>query len=61
VAPELLQDALTPAALAGLLGGWLEDPAALARQRARLAVVRSKLGGPGASARAAAALWELVA
>ncbi len=61
VAPELIQDALTPAALAATLGAWLADPAALARQRAGLAVVRERLGGPGASERAAQALVELCA
>jgi len=59
VAPELLQDALEPGRLAALLGGWLADPATLARRRADLAVVRERLGGPGASARAAALVNEL--
>lgn len=61
VAPELIQDAFDAEALAGKLGAWLDDPAALAAQRERLASVRAKLGGPGASARAAAALWETMA
>ena len=61
VAPELIQDALTGEALARRLGGWLADPAARRRQHERLAVVRAKLGGAGASARAAAALWETMA
>ncbi len=61
VAPELIQDALTAEALAAKLGAWLDDPAALASQRGGLASVRTKLGGPGASARAAAALWETMA
>lgn len=59
VAPELLQNDLTPEALVAALTPWLDDPEANRRQRARLAVVREKLGGPGASARAAQALWEL--
>lgn len=59
VVPELLQDALTPDALVAALAPWLDDPEANRAQRAKLAVVREKLGGPGASARAAAALWEL--
>lgn len=61
VAPELLQEALTPQALAETFDAWLRDPAELARRRAALAVVRERLGGPGASARTAQALWELVA
>jgi lipid-A-disaccharide synthase len=59
VAPELLQDALDPAQLASVLGGWLGNPAALERRRADLATVREKLGGPGASARAAELVREL--
>ena len=59
VAPELLQDALDPARLASMLGGWLANPAALERRRADLAVVRERLGGPGASARAAELVGEL--
>ena len=58
VAPELIQDAFTARALTERLGGWLSDPAALASQRAGLAVVRETLGGPGASERTARALLE---
>jgi lipid-A-disaccharide synthase len=61
VAPELLQDALRADAVARLLGGWLGDAAELARRRAALGVVRERLGGPGASRRAAAWVWERVA
>jgi len=61
VAPELIQGALTGEALAGRLAAWLADDAARERTRAALAVVRERLGGPGASARAAAALRELLA
>jgi lipid-A-disaccharide synthase len=61
VAPELLQDALTPAALAERLAPWLDDPAAAAAQSARLAVVRSKLAGPGASECAAQLLAGMLA
>ena len=59
VAPEFIQDSFEPGRLAALLGGWLADPATLARRRADLAVVRERLGGPGASARAAALVNEL--
>jgi lipid-A-disaccharide synthase len=61
VAPELIQGALTGEALARTLGAWLADPAAREAQHRRLAIVREKLGGPGASDRAAAALWETMA
>jgi lipid-A-disaccharide synthase len=61
VAPELLQGDFTAERLAGLLGGWLGDPGALAARRAALGAVRERLGGPGASERAARALAELVA
>lgn len=60
VAPELLQDALQPEAIARIVRGWLEDPAALAAQREGLSVVRERLGGAGASARAAEALAGLI-
>jgi lipid-A-disaccharide synthase len=59
VAPELLQGAFTAEALAATLAPWLDDPAAHAAARARLAIVRERLGGPGASAAAAAWLEEL--
>lgn len=61
VAPELIQDALTPARLASVLAPWLDDPEARARARARLGVVGARLGDPGASGRAAAWLWDMVA
>lgn len=61
VAPELLQNSLRADALAHLLGSWLDDPAELARRRVALSVVRERLGGPGASHRAAAWVWERVA
>lgn len=60
VAPELLQSDFTPKALADTLAGWLERPAELVSRRAALAVVRERLGGPGASARTAEAVLELL-
>ncbi|OGF15277.1 MAG: lipid-A-disaccharide synthase [Candidatus Eisenbacteria bacterium RBG_16_71_46] len=59
VAPELIQDAFTAERLAGVLAPWLDDPAARAAQAAKLGAVRERLGGPGASRRAAALLWAL--
>ena len=53
VVPELIQDAFTPAAAASEVLRVLRDPAHAARVRAALADVRSRLGEPGASRRAA--------
>ncbi|HEY6867562.1 MAG TPA: lipid-A-disaccharide synthase [Candidatus Eisenbacteria bacterium] len=61
VAPELIQDALTPARLAQALGAMLCDPEALAQRRRRLARVRERLGEPGAARRAAEWLWAMMA
>lgn len=61
VAPELIQDGLTPERLASIIAPWLDDAQANAAQRRGLAVVRERLGGPGASSRAAALLWSLAA
>jgi lipid-A-disaccharide synthase len=60
VAPELLQRELEPGRLAALLAPWLDDPALHSAQRARLARVRERLGGPGASIRAAEWLAEML-
>jgi len=61
VAPELIQGDLEAGRLSRLLGGWLDDAALLARRRAALGVVRERLGGPGASLRAAQLVRELAA
>ena len=61
VAPELLQGELTADRLSGTLAPWLDDAGSRARAAAGLAGVRARLGGPGASRRAAEWLWELVA
>ena len=61
VAPERVQDAFTRAELEPILARWLDDPAARAAQSALLSQVRARLGGPGACARAAAWLAELLA
>jgi lipid-A-disaccharide synthase len=54
VVPELIQDAFTPAAAASEALRVLRDPVHAARVRADLALVRARLGEPGASRRAAA-------
>ena len=60
VAPELIQRALTPERLAERLAPWLDAPEARSAARAALAGVRERLGSPGASARAATLLREMV-
>jgi lipid-A-disaccharide synthase len=61
VVPELIQGAMTPARIVAEVRKLLDDPELRARQLADLSAVRSGLGEPGASARAAEAvlaLWE---
>jgi lipid-A-disaccharide synthase len=53
VVPELIQDGFTPEAAAAEVLRVLRDPGHAARVRADLAVVRSRLGEPGATRRAA--------
>jgi lipid-A-disaccharide synthase len=60
IVPELVQDALTPEAVAREAVSLLTDSDRAARTRAALATVRSRLGGPGASRRAAEAILRLV-
>jgi lipid-A-disaccharide synthase len=59
VAPELIQDAFTPEAVADEVVALLAEPARAAMARAALAEVRAKLGGPGASRRAAEAVLRV--
>jgi len=54
--PELIQDACTPEAVAREAISLLTDPARTSRMRAGLARVRARLGGSGASRRAADAI-----
>ena len=61
VAPELIQGAFTSGRLAAALAPLLDDAAARNAARARLSEVRRSLGAPGAAARAAARLREMVA
>jgi lipid-A-disaccharide synthase len=58
IVPELIQDRFTPEAVADEAISMLTDPARAARVREGLARVRARLGGPGASRRAAQAILE---
>jgi lipid-A-disaccharide synthase len=60
IVPELVQDEFTPEAVAREAVSILTDPGRAARIRAGLARVRSRLGGPGASRRAAEAIMRVV-
>jgi len=61
IVPELIQADFTPARVADEVIRLLADPARLEAMRRDLAEVRRALGGPGASARAAAAVLRAVA
>ena len=56
VAPELLQDNLTPDAVADAVLTLLRDPERAEQARVALGKVRERLGSPGASRRAAQAI-----
>ena len=56
VAPELIQDDLTPDAVADAVVTFLRDPERAEQARAALGKVRERLGSPGASRRAAQAI-----
>ena len=58
VVPELIQDALTPQAMAREVVSLVRDAARRDAMRRDLADVRTRLGGPGASARAAKAVLD---
>jgi lipid-A-disaccharide synthase len=60
VVPELIQDALTPEAVAREAIDILTNGARASRMRAELREVRQRLGDPGASRRAAAAVMNVV-
>ena len=60
IVPELVQDAFTPDAVAREAVAILTDPVRTARIREGLARVRAKLGGSGASRRAAEAILRVV-
>ncbi len=58
--PELLQDALTPAAVAATARRLLFDPAERREQKAFLAPLRERLGGGGAASRAAEEILRIL-
>ncbi|MBW1988085.1 MAG: lipid-A-disaccharide synthase [Deltaproteobacteria bacterium] len=60
VVPELIQGRATPRAVADIACDWLQNPEKLAEVRRGLDEVRSLVGGPGASARAAKLALELL-
>jgi lipid-A-disaccharide synthase len=60
IVPELVQDAFTPEAVAAEAVSMLTDRDRAARIREGLARVRAKLGGPGASRRAAEAIMRVI-
>ena len=60
IVPELIQDAFTPEAVAREAVSMLTDRARAARIREGLVRVRERLGGPGASRRAAEAILRVV-
>ena len=59
IAPELIQDGLSPDAVAREVISLLTDASRAARMREGLARVRARLGGPGASRRAAQAILKV--
>jgi lipid-A-disaccharide synthase len=60
VVPEFLQEAFTPEAVAGEAVRYLTDETHAATTRAELRIVREKLGGSGASRRAAEQVLDVV-
>ena len=60
VFPELLQDDFTPERLAHEVLSLIQDPGRIKAVRRGLATVIRRLGGPGASARAARVAVELI-
>jgi lipid-A-disaccharide synthase len=61
IAPELLQDDVTPERVAAVVRELLADPARRAAMRADLAALPERLGGPGAAARAADVALSILA
>jgi lipid-A-disaccharide synthase len=61
IVPELIQDDCTPARIADAVVPLVTDPARRRTMQAALRDVRARLGAPGASARAAAAILDMAA
>ena len=61
IVPELVQDDFTPEAVAGAALTLLDDPARADGMRSELRAVKERLGGPGASRRAAEAVIAVAA
>jgi lipid-A-disaccharide synthase len=59
IVPELIQDDCTPANIAAETLSFLTNQALVEETRRGLDIVRAKLGGPGASGRAAEAVLEI--
>jgi len=59
VVPEFIQGDMTPARIAAAVGRFLDDGAYASAVRSDLAVIREKLGGPGASERVARGILAL--
>jgi lipid-A-disaccharide synthase len=59
VVPELIQDACTPEAISSEVLSVLTSPQRAQQVRTALADVRARLGGPGASGRAAEAVLQI--
>jgi lipid-A-disaccharide synthase len=60
IVPELIQEQFTPESVAQEAVSMLTDPGRVSRIRAGLARVRAKLGGSGASRRAAQAILRVI-
>jgi lipid-A-disaccharide synthase len=58
--PELIQDEVTPEGITAAFGRIIRDPEKLSRISAGIKRIRERLGGPGASQRAAAVALELL-
>ena len=59
IVPELIQEAFTPAAVAREVVAFLKEPDRVSRVAAALSDVRTRLGGAGASRRAAEAVLDV--
>jgi lipid-A-disaccharide synthase len=59
VVEELIQDACTPDSVANEAVDLLTNSERIAAMKEQLSIVRARLGGPGASGRAAAAILEI--